>query len=171
MKMSKFLQLTVVAVLLYGVVASAMAQDRTRPGTVTDFVGIFRLLDFPVQEQPKILKKPLWTSPCQFFGHYPDGYYLHQESRGGACTNGIPASKPGLPQTVQWKMVRDGLVLIDRRDYKIQELWKVDRVNRASNVANVNLNEGDVIMQLLDREAKQILWIRLLRRVGSASSS
>jgi hypothetical protein len=70
-----------------------------------------------------------------------------------------------------WKLLRDGTVLIDRKDHKIQELWKVDRVNRPSNIANINLNEGDIIMQLLDRELKQVLWVRLLRRVGDARNS
>lgn len=47
----------------------------------------------------------------------------------------------------------------------------MDRVNRPSNIANINLNEGDIIMQLLDRELKQVLWVRLLRRVGDARNS
>lgn len=155
----------------FTVIAGATAQDRTRPATASDFVGVFRLLDYPIQAQPKILKDPLWTAPCQFFGHYPDGYYLHQQTQGGACANAIPAAKPTMPQTVHWKLLQDGAILIDRRDYKIQEIWKVDRVNRASNIANVNLNEGDLIMQLLDRDLKQVLWIRLLRRVGAASNN
>ena len=161
-----------VAALSAGMAAAAIAQDKTRPATARDFVGVFRLLDYPIQSQPKILKDPIFTSPCQFFGHYPDGYWLHQQSQGGTCTNAVPSVKPPLlPQTVQWKLVKDGAVLIDRKDYKIQEVWKVDRVNRPSNIANINLNEGDIIMQLLDKELKQVLWIRLLRRVGSASNT
>jgi hypothetical protein len=160
-----------VAAVSLGLVTSASAQDRTRPASATDFVGVFRLLDYPMQAQPKILKEPLWTNPCQFFGHYPDGYYLHQQTTGAACSNGIPPSKPALPQTVHWKLLRDGVVLVDRSDHKIPELWKVDRVNRASNISGVNLNEGDVIMQLLDRDLKQVLWVRLLRRVGNASNN
>jgi len=68
-------------------------------------------------------------------------------------------------------MVRDGFVLIDRKDFKIKEVWKVDRVNRPSNIAGINLNEGDILMQLLDNELKQILWVRLLRRIGDASNT
>ena len=78
---------------------------------------------------------------------------------------------PALPQTVQWQLLRDGTILIDRKDFKIQEVWKVDRVNRPSNIAGINLNEGDIIMQLLDKDLKQILWIRLLRRLGTASDA
>lgn len=151
--------------------ASGYAQEKTRPATAADFVGVFRLLDYPLQSQPKILKEPPWPSPCQFFGHYPDGYWLHQQSQGGACTNQIPPQKPALPQTVKWKLLKDGTILIDRKDHKIQELWKVDRVNRPSNIANINLNEGDIIMQLLDRERKQVLWVRLLRRIGNARNT
>jgi hypothetical protein len=94
---------------------------------------------------------------------------LHQQSQGRACTNTIPPAKPSLPQTVRWKLLRDGLVLIDRTDFKVQEVWKVDRVNRPTHLGQTNLNEGDILMQLLDREGKQVLWVRLLRRIGNAS--
>jgi hypothetical protein len=63
------------------------------------------------------------------------------------------------------------MLLIERKDSKIKEVWKVDRVNRPSNIANVNLNEGDVLMQLLDNELKQVLWVRLLRRIGDAGNT
>lgn len=149
----------------------ASAQDKARPANGGDFVGVFRLLEYPVQAQPKILGRAPWPSPCQFFGHYPGGYWLHQQSEGGACAGAIPHVKPSLPQTVEWRLLRDGLVLIDRKDVKVQEVWKVDRVSRASNIAGINLNEGDILMQLLDREMKQVLWVRLLRRVGDASST
>jgi hypothetical protein len=163
------LAVLIVALGLGGIAPEALAQDKTRPATAPDFTGVFRLLDFPLQEQPKILKESPWPAACQFFGHYPDGYYLHQQSQGsGTCASGITRTRPGLPQTVQWQMLRDGFVLIDRRDFKIKELWKVDRVNRPSNVAGINLNEGDILMQLLDSEGKRIVWIRLLRRIGDA---
>lgn len=145
--------------------------QQARPATAADFVGVFRLLDYPLEQQPKVLKEPPWTSSCQFFGHYPDGYWLHQQSQGRTCANGIPSKKPALPQTVQWQLLRDGTILIDRKDFKFQEVWKVDRINRPSNIAGINLNEGDIIMQLLDKELKQVLWIRLLRRLGPASDS
>ena len=163
------LAMLTLAAALSGIAAPAAAQDKTRPATAPDFTGVFRLLDFPVAEQPKILKESPWPATCQFFGHYPDGHYLHQQSQGSAaCASAITRTRPGLPQTVQWSMLRDGFVLIDRKDFKIKELWKVDRVNRPSNVAGINLNEGDVLMQLLDNEGKRILWIRLLRRLGDA---
>jgi hypothetical protein len=99
------------------------------------------------------------------------GYWLHQQSQGRTCANAIPSKKPALPQTVQWQLLRDGTILIDRKDFKIQEVWKVDRINRPSNIAGINLNEGDIIMQLLDKDLKQVLWIRLLRRTGPASDT
>ena len=164
---SVVLYITFIALL---VPAVANAQQ-TRPATAADFVGVFRLLDYPIEQQPKVLKELPWTSSCQFFGHYPDGYWLHQQSQGATCVNAIPSKKPALPQTVQWKLLRDGTVLIDRKDFKIQEIWKVDRINRPSNIAGINLNEGDIIMQLLDKDLKQFLWIRLLRRLGTASDT
>ena len=145
--------------------------QQTRPATAPDFAGVFRLLDYPIQQQPKVLKEPLWTSSCQFFGHYPDGYWLHQQSHGTTCANAIPSKKPALPQTAQWKLLKEGTILIDRKDYKIQEIWKVDRINRPSTIANINLNDGDIIMQLLDKDLKQVLWIRLLRRIANAGNT
>ena len=137
------LYITAIAALMP---SSANAQQ-TRSATAADFVGVFRLLDYPIEQQPRVLKEPPWTSSCQFFGHYPDGYWLHQQSQGTTCANAIPSKKPALPQTVQWKLLRDGTILIDRKDFKIQEIWKVDRINRPSNIAGINLNEGDIIMQ------------------------
>jgi hypothetical protein len=153
------------------VVATLAAEDKTRPATASDFAGIFHLLDFPNQDQPRVLKGNPWPAPCQFFGHYPDGYWLHQQSQGRTCANTIPAAKPALPQTVSWKLVRHGFVLIDRTDVKIQELWKVDRVNRPTHLGKTNLNEGDILMQLIDREGKQVLWVRLLRRIGNTNKT
>lgn len=85
------------------------------------------------------------------------------------CKASIPAKKPALPQTVAWKQIKDGFFLIDRSDYKVQELWKVDRINGPSNLDGINLNEGDIIMQLLDRTGKQVIWIRLMRKIGTAN--
>ena len=136
-------------------------------GDTIHWVGRYR--DYPIEQQPKVLKQPIWTSRCQFFGHYPDGYWLHQETHAGTCTSGVPSKKPGLPQTVQWKFLSDGAVLIDRKDAKIRELWKVDRVTRPTHIDKINLIDGDIIMQLLDVERKHILWVRLLRRIGDAS--
>ena len=145
------------------------AQDRSRPATGADFVGIFQLLDF--SSQPPHLKANPWPASCQFFGHYSDGYWLHQQTQGGACKNTIPTSKPSLPQTVRWQVVQDGFVVVDRVDLKVKELWKVDRVNGPTHLDRTNLNEGDLIMQLVDPNAKRVVWIRLLRRVGTPASS
>ena len=171
-------------VLLLGLLAILVvphdvgAQAKSRPATASDFSGVFQLLPYPPEKQPKILTENPWPAPCQFFGHYPDGYWLHQQQtqfkegqpQASACKSSVPTKKPSLPQTVTWKPIKDGFVLIDRSDYKIQELWKVDRINAPTNVDNINLNEGDIIMQMLDPTGKQFLWIRLLRRVGNASN-
>jgi hypothetical protein len=156
---------------------NAGAQGKSRPASAADFAGVFQLLPYANEKQPKFLKENPWPAPCQFFGHYPDGYWLHQQQTFGqaqpqsaACKNSIPGKKPALPPTVEWKQIKDGFFLIDRSDYKVQELWKVDRINGATNLDGINLNEGDIIMQLLDRNGKQFIWIRLMRRIGNASS-
>jgi hypothetical protein len=142
--------------------------DKTRPASGAEFIGVFRLLDYPLADQPKVLKQAPWRSACQFFGHYPDGYWLHQQTDAGSCTSAIPSTTPVLPQTAKWTLVRNGFVLIDRKDRNIREVWKLDRVTRPLHIGKTNLNEGDIIMQLLDNELKSVLWIRLLRRVGDA---
>ena len=154
----------------------AYAQAKSRPATAADFAGVFQLIDYPPEQQPKYFKENPWPAPCQFFGHYPDGYWLHQQqtalrktqAQSGSCTNAIPSKKPAIPQTVSWKMLKDGFVLIDRADYKVQEIWKVDHVNGPTHLDTINLNRGDLILQLLDRSGKQLVWIRLLRRLGDA---
>jgi len=163
--------LAVLAAGLGFLAPDSAAQDKTRPATAVDFAGIFRLLDYPPQDHPRILTENPWPAPCQFFGHYPDGYWLHQQSQGRTCANTIPPTKPSLPQTVRWKLVRHGLVLLDRTDVKMQELWKVDRVNQPTHLGKMNLNEGDILMQLLDREGKRVIWVRLLRRIGNPSNT
>jgi len=169
--MPPFLCAVLAALLI--IPSTAGAQGRSRPATAADFAGVFQLLPFPNGRQPRFLKENPWPAPCQFFGHYPDGYWLHQQQTSGqaqaACKASIPAKKPALPQTVAWKQIKDGFFLIDRSDYKLQELWKVDRINGPSNLDGINLNEGDIIMQLLDRTGKQIIWIRLMRRIGTAN--
>ena len=168
--------LLVALLTLTWVKQDAYAQAKSRPATAADFVGVFQLIDYPREQQPKYFKEDPWPAPCQFFGHYPDGYWLHQQQtaprreqvQSGSCTNTIPSRKPALPQTVSWKMLKDGFVLIDRADYKVQEIWKVDHINGPTHLDTINLNRSDLIMQLLDRTGKQLVWIRLLRRVGDA---
>jgi len=169
-------------VLLLGLLAILVvphevgAQAKSRPAAASDFTGVFQLLPYPVERQPKSLKENPWPATCQFFGHYPGGYWLHDQQtqfkqgqpEAGACKSAVPAKRPTLPQTVTWRQLKEGFFLIDRADYKIQELWKVDRINAPANVDSINLNEGDIIMQMLDGSGKQIIWIRLLRRIGNA---
>lgn len=172
-----------IRLLLLGIFAAfvqhdASAQGKSRPATASDFTGIFQLLPYPNEKQPKFFNENPWPAPCQFFGHYPGGYWLHEQQtqfkqgqpQAGACKNSVPTKKPVLPQTVTWKPIKDGFFVIDRSDYKTQELWKVDRINAPTNVDNINLNEGDIIMQMLDRSGKQFIWIRLLRRVGDSGN-
>src|SRR4030095_8994528 len=152
----------------------AYAQAKSRPATASDFAGVFQLIDYPLEQQPRHFKENPWPAPCQFFGHYPDGYWLHQQqtalreaqAQSAGCRNAIPSNKPALPQTVRWKMLKDGFVLIDRADYRVQEIWKVDHMNAPTHLDTINLNRRELIMQLLDRTGKQLVWIRLLRRVG-----
>jgi len=172
-----------IRLMLLGMCVALMQQDanaqaKSRPATAIDFTGVFQLLPYPIEKQPKFLKGNPWPAPCQFFGHYSGGYWLHEQQtqlqqgqpQAGACKTSIPKKKPALPQTVTWRLIKDGFFVIDRSDYKIQELWKVDRINAPANVDNINLNEGDIIMQMLDRSGKQIIWIRLLSRVGDTGS-
>ena len=41
---------------------------------------MFQLLPYPSEKQPKVLTENPWPAPCQFFGHYPDGYWLHPQT-------------------------------------------------------------------------------------------
>ena len=174
MATSRFLFVILAALLLQ---QEAGAQGKSRPATAADFTGVFRLLPFPDARQPRQLKENPWPAPCQYFGHYPGGYWLHQQQtrfdkdgkpRAAECKSTIPGKKPGLPQTVTWKPLKDGLVLIDRADFKVQELWKVDRVNGPTHIDDINLNEGDLIMQMINKNG-DFIWIRLLRRERAAS--
>jgi hypothetical protein len=165
----------IVLFILAGALCAASgsyAQDKSRPANAADFTGVFELIDFPAAQQPRYLQENPWPAPCQFFGHYPGGYWLHQQQTAPSrrCTSTIPPRKPALPQSVTWKMLKDGFVLIDRTDYKVQEIWKVDHINGPTHLDAINLNRGDLIMQLLDRTGKQLIWIRVLRRVGDAAA-
>jgi hypothetical protein len=157
------------AMLLTG--SPAFAQAHSRPATAADFTGVFQLLEFPESQQPKLLKKNPWQSVCQFFGHYPGGYWLHQETSVGACANKIPESKPTLPQTVEWVVAEAGFIALNRLDVKTHEIWKVDRINNDTNLGGVNLVKGDLIMQLIDKDTKQVAFVRLLRKLHDAKGT
>jgi len=86
-------------------------------------------------------------------------WYLHEHgSFATACASA----------NCQLENAKEGFVLVDRTDYKVQEIWKVDHINGPTHIDAINLNRGDIIMRLLDRTGKQLVWIRLLRRVGDA---
>lgn len=142
-------------------------QSRARPATAADFTGVFRLLPVPLVEPTSSRPNP-FPAACQYFGHYPDGAWLHQQQSDGLCVSEIPPSKPAAPGAVAWKLAKDGYVIIDRKEFKVQELWKVDRISGPSNLGGVNLNAGDLMMQLIDYRTRDIIWVRLLRRVGNA---
>jgi hypothetical protein len=162
-----------VVILLFGH-QCAFGEEYSRPATSGDFVGIFKLLDFPIENQPKILKENPWPAPCQFFGHYPSGYWLHQQvtffGRTGSCNSAIPKSQPTLPQVVEWKMIKDGLVTINRKDQKFLEIWKIDRVIKDSHLATTDLSDGDLIMQLIIKN-REVGWFRLLHRLSDVDNA
>jgi len=149
---------------------SAAAEEYSRPATEEDFAGIFKLLPYPFEDQPEALRdkiKDFWPADCQFFGHYRDGRHLQQQVHLGDCVNAIPASKPELPQVVTWKFVKPGFFLIERSDIKnYSELWKVDRVNRNTHLGAINLSQSDLVMQMLNKQTLEILWARILQKIG-----
>ncbi len=42
---------------------------------------------------------------------------------------------------------------------------------RPSHLGAINLNDGDLILQLVDKGGQQLIWYRLLRRVGNAGGA
>jgi hypothetical protein len=153
-----------IRLLLLGILrrCAAMPTHRqSRPATAVDFTGVFQMLPLPTSAT-QVLRK-IRGLPLPFFAHYSGGYWLHEQQ-----TQLQRNRKPAHARTLHTETSRlfrrplreadKGRLLRDRpSDYKIQELWKVDRINAPANVDNVNLNEGDIIMQMLDRSGKQII--------------
>ena len=135
------------------------------PATTKDYEGFWVLVSLDPEMKPRVLKEDPWPAKCQFFGHYSNGIWLHQQTRLGACKNQIPDKAPSFPVNVTWKMPRDGLLIIDRPDYKIIEIWKVDKITRDSHLGRTNLNKGDLLMQMFSTKNKESIYARLLRRV------
>ncbi|MEM1113869.1 MAG: hypothetical protein AAGI11_18290 [Pseudomonadota bacterium] len=136
------------------------------PASWTDIVGRWSVVPVPQELQSSNVGKSLWPASCQFISFYDDGYLVHQQSEFGECRNQIPQERTDGFDTVTWSL-ENGFMKIVRSDYKMTELWKVDRVNTNTHLDTLNLNEGDMLMQLIDTKARKSMWLRVLRREGS----
>jgi hypothetical protein len=137
------------------------------PARESDFIGVWRLVHKDNQIAKKILKEDPWAADCQYFGHYKNGIWLHQQVYLGECKSAIPKLSPNYPEKVTWKIDRDGTYIITRTDVKIREPWKVDVVTRDAHLGTLNLNKGDLIMQLYLPDRKGFMYSRILRKVMS----
>ena len=148
---------------------SVLAQSQyAKPADANSLPGVYQLIEFPDANQPKFLKSNPWPANCQFFGIYKNGYLLHQETRVGSCSNQIPRAIPVTAQGVEWKFVQTGILSIARKDGKgVTQYWKVDKVIANTHLDKINLNSGDLMMQLIGPEKKPV-WLRLLKKVGDA---
>src|SRR5262245_52850392 len=151
-------------VFVFSLSAVAGSEPYAIPASSSDFTGIWRLLPLDPSADPKALKEDLWPATCQYFGHYSGGNWFHQQTHLGACNNQIPDLPYKFPVNVTWKMPQLGLVVIDRPDYKIKEVWKVDKITGDAHLGSTNLNKGDLIMQMIGKD-KRYIYVRLLRRV------
>ncbi|MGE4544481.1 MAG: hypothetical protein AB7D06_10285 [Pedobacter sp.] len=135
------------------------------PAKESDFIGVWRLILKDNKGAKQILKEDPWPANCQYFGHYKNGIWLHQQVHLGECKLAMPELAPNYPENVTWKMDRDGTFIITRPDVKIKEPWKVDVVTRDAHLGKVNLNKGDLIMQLYLPDRKGFMYSRIMRKV------
>lgn len=161
---SKILFFLIMAIFLTSV---SQAESRFAiPASTTDFQGKWMLLPVNESIRPKVLKEDPWPAKCQFFGHYKNGTWLHQQSYIGECKNQIPDSPINFPNNVTWSMLRKGTLIIDRPEHNFKELWKVDKITKNTHLENTNLIEGDLLMQMYSPDMKTLLYVRLLRKVA-----
>lgn len=155
-----------VAIALLCTFAIAHAELRALPAKPTEFEGIWKLLPIDPSLGSSTLKDDPWPAKCQYFGHYSHGTWLHQQTHLGECKNGIPSKPVKFPKNATWRIPKDGLLIIERPDLNLRELWKVDRIVGAAHLGTTNLNEGDLIMQMFSPENRDgFVYARLLRRV------
>jgi hypothetical protein len=85
----------------------------------------------------------------------------------GTCSEtvaGLDTLTRNMPQTATYRMLRDGLVVISRKDIPLNEVWKIDLVTSDVNSPAISLKQGDLIMQMISPQ-KQVIWRRFLRRL------
>lgn len=163
--MPKLIINLLVIVVVFSMPVFADNEPLAVPAKSSDFIGIWKLVLKDNAVAKEMLKEDPWPAECQFFGHYSNGIWLHQQTHLGDCNCGIPDKAPIYPVNVTWKMERDGFLTITRPDHKIKEPWKVDKVTRDAHLGNTNLNKGDLLMQLYGPNKQGFIYVRILRRI------
>ncbi len=164
----KLLKIIIVMLIITTNQASAQL---ALPAKFENILGQWKVINIPQNMQPSNIGNKFWPAKCQFIQFYKDKYMMHiskeilslKKDNNEKCEYSFPINRPEEVNTVTWGM-QDGYIKIVRSDFKVTEYWKVDRINSDTNLGSINLNKGDLMMQLVDTKTRKLAWIRILRK-------
>lgn len=142
-----------------------------------DIIGRWKLIDIPVELQPKIYNKNPWPAKCQWYAYLKTSVLKSFDQSGpdANCDTMTPQEMEKviaeIPPVVSWRysfspVYQKGLVIVSRSDVKgYIEIWEPHIVTEKFSKAGVDFLPGDLLLYFFDSNKKQIAWIRHLRRV------
>jgi len=151
------MKLLVLIAALCPLLAFGQAMPKTRPATVADFMGYWRVVLIPdeVHKSRFTNKQVGYTDQCQYFVHRLDGAWLNV-TLDGQCPvkrSALEAGTALMYSPFKWERVpgEDGLFFIRAPDNAV--VWKADYVleDTAPAEAGVLLLRGDLVMQLTEK--------------------
>lgn len=171
----KLKMLLFVAALITSHVSAA--QEAERNAFKDDIVGNWKLIELPLELQPKILPSNPWPAQCQWYSYGADGTLksIDKSGKDVSCdalsNNEFETVLPHIQSVVSWKydlspVYQKGLVIVSRTDVQnYHEIWEPHLVVKSYAKGGEEFREGDLLLYLVRLQDKQIVWIRHLRRL------
>jgi len=174
-----------IACLLPGAAAgaTATAPPQVHPSTEKEFVGTWKSIPVPLNQQPaESQSHPFLQGTCNYFMHGADGVwalvviesYPGAEEKARRCNltvKEVAAQAALLPDSMRlhWER-KDGLFRMVGSG-GTGFLWSSQTVESDGSISvdpqspALTLKRGDLIMQMADRTASKVLWRMVLRKV------
>lgn len=164
------------SLLLGGASVFAQVETGEKNATAEDIQGEWQLLPLPDSMQIKLLPSNPWPSECQYYSYARTGELKSIEKPKAPCdvlsAAQLREAMANSPAVISWKYDfsashQKGILIITRSDKKdYMEVWEPHVVFKAFTKGGEEFRAGDLILYLADMEAKQLVWVRHLRKLS-----
>lgn len=172
------MRMRLVVLTIFMLVGNSIAFGQTSPAeknaTAEEISGNWQLLPLPEALQPKMQKNP-WPAQCQWFSYSREGALKSIDNNPGPCNTlssaQLDEAITHVPAVASWKydlspVFQKALVIVSRSDVKgYAEYWEPHIIVKAFSRGGIDFKEGDLLLYLVNLQARQIVWIRHLRKL------
>lgn len=140
-----------------------------------EIIGNWYLVSLPPAVQPKTFNTDPWPSACQWYAYASNGVLKNINKTPEPCDNmtsaQIESTMAHVPAVISWKydlslVFNKALIIVTRSDVKdYAEYSEPHFVTNAYSIGDAQIQQGDLLLYLVNLQSKQITWIRHLRKL------